>query len=68
MRAGPCRVKSPITFCANEQTGQSTPSTVRDRLAGSGSRGGAMTWYAWLTVFFVVLALAGCAQGVTGQS
>ena len=27
-----------------------------------------MNWHRWLTALFVTLALAGCAQGVTGRA
>jgi hypothetical protein len=68
MRAGPCRVKSSITFYANARTGQSSQSAVQERFAGSGSPGDVMTWHPWLPAFFVILALAGCAQGIIGQA
>ena len=49
------------------QIGATSLLVARHRLSGSGA-GGTMNWRRRLAALFVVLALAGCAQGTTGQA
>jgi hypothetical protein len=44
------------------------PIGVAVRLAGSGTAEGPMHWQRWLAALFIILALARCVQGTTGQS